>query len=288
LGYDKGFVFGKTDFTVPFIEDICRALLLFCGDKKLNRTIPFCQFRTSYYQNLHHNNHSRICANIADFQDDTTMVLEIDSVNLQFDERTIISSAYLKIETGKVTAILGRNGTGKSCLMKILFGTLIPQNHSVRFNEKYIKTAFAENGLIKYLPQFNFFPNDITISKAFSLFDVAVEKLSEDLMNFDIKHLKFGNFSGGERRIIETLFILRMKSSFVLLDEPFSQISPLQIEYISKVILEEKKHKGILISDHRYKDVLQILDEIYGINNCVVQNITGDKFGLEKIGYLRD
>jgi lipopolysaccharide export system ATP-binding protein len=216
------------------------------------------------------------------------MVLEIDSINLQFDERAIISSAYLKMEIGKITAILGRNGTGKSCLMKILFGTLIPQNHSVRFNGKYIKTAFAEDGLVKYLPQFNFFPNDITIENAFSLFDVEVEKLSNDLKFFDIKHLKLGDFSGGERRIIETLFILRMKSLFVLLDEPFSQISPLQVEYISKVILEEKEQKGILISDHRYKDVLQISDEIYGIGNCVVQNITGDKFGLEKVGYLRD
>jgi hypothetical protein len=114
--HDKGFVFGKTDFTVPFIEDICRALLLFCGDKKLNRTIPFCQFRTSYYQNLHHNNHSRICANIVDFQDDTTMVLEIDSVNLQFNERAIISSAYLKLETGKVMAIFGKKWNGEIML----------------------------------------------------------------------------------------------------------------------------------------------------------------------------
>jgi ABC-type lipopolysaccharide export system ATPase subunit len=215
------------------------------------------------------------------------MILEIDSVNLQFNDRKIISSAYLRLEKGVITALLGRNGSGKSCLMKIIFGTLTPENCSIRYNGKYIKTPFLERNLIKYLPQFNFFPNDLNIEKAFYLFDVEIEKLSEDLKFFAVKHLKFGSFSGGERRIIETLFILRMKSLFLLLDEPFSQISPLEIEYISKVIVEEKCNKGILISDHRYKDVIKISNEIYGISDGIIKNITNDKFGLEKIGYLR-
>ena len=215
------------------------------------------------------------------------MVLEIDSINLQFRERIIISSAYLKLETGKVTAILGRNGSGKSCLMKILFGTLIPESKSIRMNGKFLQTPYQEKNLIKYLPQFNFFPNNIQISEAFTLFDVDVPKITKDLNLLAIGKRNFGSFSGGERRMIETLFILRTRSNFILLDEPFSQISPIQVEYIAKVIIEEKTNKGILISDHRYKDVLQISDEIYGINNGVIQNITGQKYGLEKIGYLR-
>ncbi len=215
------------------------------------------------------------------------MVLEIDSVNLQFNERKIINSAYLKLEVGKITAILGRNGSGKSCLMKILFGTLFPENCTIRLNGNYIKTPYRVKNLINFLPQFNFFPNDILIDKALSLFDVNSEKLKADLLFFNINNHKFGDFSGGEKRIIETLFILRMNSFFLLLDEPFSQISPIQVEYIANVIIEEKANKGILISDHRYKDVLQISDEIYGLSNGLLQNITKQKFGLEKIGYLR-
>lgn len=48
--------------------------------------------------------------------------LEIDSVILELNSKRILQNVYLKSETGKITGLLGRNGTGKSCLMKILFG----------------------------------------------------------------------------------------------------------------------------------------------------------------------
>ena len=51
-------------------------------------------------------------------------ILEIDSVELSFGDRRILSGVYLAVETGGVTAVLGRNGCGKSCLMKILCGSL--------------------------------------------------------------------------------------------------------------------------------------------------------------------
>ena len=50
-------------------------------------------------------------------------------------------------------------------------------------------------------------------------------------------------FSGGERRLIETYIILKSKANIILLDEPFSHISPLYIEKIKKIINSEKKRK---------------------------------------------
>ena len=44
---------------------------------------------------------------------------------------------YLKIETGRITGLLGRNGSGKSCLLDIIYGKLIPAEKSVRLNGKY-------------------------------------------------------------------------------------------------------------------------------------------------------
>jgi ABC-type sugar transport system ATPase subunit len=51
-----------------------------------------------------------------------TNILEVDSILLEFDLKRVLQDVYLKSETGKVTGLLGRNGSGKSCLMKILFG----------------------------------------------------------------------------------------------------------------------------------------------------------------------
>ena len=61
-------------------------------------------------------------------------ILETDSVQLSFGNRTILNSIYIKSVTGRVTGILGRNGCGKSCLLKIIFGEISTCEKSVRIN----------------------------------------------------------------------------------------------------------------------------------------------------------
>ena len=52
-----------------------------------------------------------------------------------------------------------------------------------------------------------------------------------------------------------------------MLDEPFSQIMPIHIDVIKTLILKEKKNKGIIITDHLYKHITDICDNLYVINN---------------------
>ena len=81
-------------------------------------------------------------------------ILEIDSAELAFGERRILSGVYLLVETGGVTAVLGRNGCGKSCLMKILSGSLKAGFCSMRIDGKWHR-RFTEKE-IRYLPQHPF------------------------------------------------------------------------------------------------------------------------------------
>ncbi len=60
--------------------------------------------------------------------------LEVDGVILEFNSKRILQDVYLKSESGKVTGLLGRNGSGKSCLMKIIYGELVPNDKSVRID----------------------------------------------------------------------------------------------------------------------------------------------------------
>ena len=64
------------------------------------------------------------------------MKFELDNVELYFKNKRILNGIYLKAETGKVTAILGSNGCGKSCLLNIAFGSLKPKYMLIRLNNK--------------------------------------------------------------------------------------------------------------------------------------------------------
>ena len=82
--------------------------------------------------------------------------LEVDGVQLSFGEKHILQSVYLKVQTGCVTGLLGRNGSGKSCLMRIAHGSLDIPNKSVRIDGDWVAHAY-EHGVM-YAPQHGFVP----------------------------------------------------------------------------------------------------------------------------------
>jgi ABC-type lipopolysaccharide export system ATPase subunit len=72
-----------------------------------------------------------------------------------------------------------------------------------------------------------------------------------------------GNLSGGESRYLEVKLLLNLDSIFVLLDEPFNGISPLHVELIKAMILDKASKKGIILTDHDYRNVLDVSNKYY-------------------------
>lgn len=216
-----------------------------------------------------------------------TNLLEVDSVILEFDSNRVLQNVYLKSETGKVTGLLGRNGAGKSCLMKIIFGELIPNDKSIRINGNALVTSNHSPKDLRYLPQKRFIPNSLTIKRIFSDFNLDFADLIFNFPEFEkFYKSKLNNLSGGERRIIEIYTILVSKTKFCMLDEPFSQVMPIHVDSIKKLILREKENKGIIITDHIYKHIVDICDDLYVINNGKTYLIKSIE-DLETLGYAR-
>lgn len=214
-------------------------------------------------------------------------ILEIDSVNLEFDSKRVLQNVYLKSETGKITGLLGKNGTGKSSLMKILFGELIPNDKSIRINGNALLTSSRFSKDMRYLPQGGFLLNSLTIKRIFSDFELDFDDLIYSFPEFEkFFKSKLNNLSGGERRIIEIYVILVSQTKFCMLDEPFSHVMPIHIDSIKKIILREKENKGIIITDHMYKHILDICDDLYVINDGKTY-LTKNIRDIETLGYAR-
>jgi ABC-type lipopolysaccharide export system ATPase subunit len=216
-----------------------------------------------------------------------TNILEVDGVILEFDSKRVLQDVYLKSETGKVTGLLGRNGTGKSCLMQILFGELIPNDKSIRINGNSLVGTYRSPKDLRYLPQNRFVPNSLTIKRIFSDFNLDFADLISNFPELEkFYNSKLINLSGGERRIIEIYTILVSQTKFCMLDEPFSHIMPIHVDTIKRLILREKENKGILITDHMYKHIIDICDELYVIDKGKTY-LTESIEDLEILGYAR-
>ncbi|MES2477761.1 MAG: ATP-binding cassette domain-containing protein [Bacteroidota bacterium] len=190
--------------------------------------------------------------------------LEIDGIQLQYGQRKILRDVYLRCDTGQTIGLLGRNGEGKSSLMKIAFGTTELEDYSVRIDGKNIKPAYRYPLGVAYLPQHHFIPSGITIQKAFDFYQLSFDAFAKELPELHGRQKStIAALSGGIRRMVEIYIIIKKKGLFVMLDEPFTHIMPLYIEFIAQWINEEKASKGFIISDHLYESVLPLCNQIY-------------------------
>jgi ABC-type multidrug transport system ATPase subunit len=213
--------------------------------------------------------------------------LYIDSITKSFDGKKILRDIYLGSETGKIVGILGRNGTGKSTLLKIIFGTMKGDYQYIRVDQKVLQNQWDRKNRIAYLPQYFFLPKDIKIKNLIPIFcnkENSKELIELDLMKPFLDETS-SNLSGGEKKIIEALLIIFSDAKFILLDEPFNGLSPKMTSEMQKIIKEQSKDKGILISDHRYQEVLDISDEIYLLSDSYLKPIK-DLKELQRYNYL--
>ena len=195
---------------------------------------------------------------------DNQNTLLVDSVHLEFRDKLVLQSAFLTAEKGKVTGVLGRNGCGKSCLFKCIMGGIKPQNMFIRFGDEQ-NTDYAHIGnRIKYLPQNLFAPANITLNDAFKLYGVDYDGLVTFAPKFHSFQRKcFKELSGGEARVVEMYLVLNTDCEFCILDEPFSNIAPIYVEKMEELITEQKRHKGIIVSDHLYEAIMQVADDLF-------------------------
>ncbi len=202
-------------------------------------------------------------------------LLEIDSVNKSFGQNRVLTDIYLKCETGDIVGMLGRNGSGKSTLLKILFGTESAENKFIRIDGKIYNHPYQTPGEIGYLPQDSFLPRNMTLDTAVKLYlsDDKVHMFFDDFALSRLRNNKISRLSGGELRYAEIKLLLSIDVKFVLLDEPFNGISPVSIESVKEMIRQCAHQKGVILTDHDYRNVLDIANRPYLLSDGGLKNI---------------
>lgn len=190
--------------------------------------------------------------------------LTAENIMVSIGGKQIVKGAAISIEKGKITGLLGRNGSGKSTALKAIFGTMKAEDINVHANGKMIRSVYSNLQLINYLPQWPLLPTDIKLRTMLKHYNVQAEKLLREFpeLKQDL-NLKIFELSGGRERLWSTLIFIYADTQYTMLDEPFTHIMPLHREKLKTILLREKQNKGILITDHLYHDLLDISDTIY-------------------------
>jgi ABC-type multidrug transport system ATPase subunit len=203
-------------------------------------------------------------------------VLEVDSVMKNFSGRTILSDIYLCCRPGDIIGLFGRNGEGKSTLLKIIFGTLKAGRSFVRINGQIQKRAAYLSGLIAYLPQHHYLLPNKTIEQLAASYipeEAGRKQFLGDKFLFKHRKEKAKNLSGGELRYLEIKLILYCPTPYILLDEPFNGLYPLAAEAIREHITIASQTKGIILTDHNYREVHKVANRLMLLDDCYLKEI---------------
>jgi len=214
-------------------------------------------------------------------------ILEVSGIQKSFNNKLLLSDIYLKLETGQIIGLFGRNGSGKSTLLKIIFGIVPALYKSIFINgisKNNVSTLLNE---ISYLHQNQFIPNHFSVLQTI-LLSVDKQKahfVCEDDFLKSLLNQKIRDLSFGELRYLQIKLMLSNQSKFVLLDEPFSGLSPKMIEVVMLLIKENSQEKGIIVTDHNYRSVIEIATDLRILHNGKLQ-VINKKAELLQEGYL--
>lgn len=216
--------------------------------------------------------------------------LETRLITHSFGRRQVLSDISFTCTTGEVIGIFGRNGTGKSTLLKILFGTLRAQKSEILVDNQLISDRTILSQFIGYHHQEVFLPKYSIVRNIILLYFPDEEKYSKlfgEKQVSKIEKLRVGALSFGEQRLLQFLMLINLDHYFVLLDEPFSMLEPLYTELVKEKITACKNQKGFIITDHYFRDVLDIATSKKIIVDATMKDIPANS-DLVELGYLSE
>jgi lipopolysaccharide export system ATP-binding protein len=207
--------------------------------------------------------------------------LETVEISKSYRGRRVVDDVSVHVSRGEIVGLLGPNGAGKTTSFYMVVGLISPDSGRVLLDGVDLTSMpmfeRARHG-ISYLPQ------EASVFRKLSVEDNLMAILQTrrmtsrqrrdkrnnliDQMGLDtVRHSKGFQLSGGERRRVEIARSLAIEPSFLLLDEPFSGIDPIQVLELQRIILDLKRDGlGILVTDHNVRETLSVTDRAYIIN----------------------
>lgn len=202
-------------------------------------------------------------------------VVDIKSVTKQYDTNKVLKEVSMTCETGKIYGLIGRNGSGKTVLLKCICGLVIPTSGEVRVWGQSVgkDVDFPENiGFIIESPGFLLQESGLSNLKHLASIrgKIGIDEIRKSMdtvgLDPDLK-LHVGKYSMGMRQRLGIAQAIMEKPKLLVLDEPMNGLDNQGVEHIRSVLLSLKE-KGvtIVLASHFKEDISYLCDEVYQID----------------------
>ncbi|MBS9436823.1 ribose ABC transporter ATP-binding protein RbsA [Photorhabdus noenieputensis] len=208
-------------------------------------------------------------------------VLELKGISKSFPGIKALSGAALRVYPGKVMALVGENGAGKSTMMKVLTGIYTRDTGTVHYLGKEVifsgPRSSQEAGIgiihqeLNLIPQLTIAEN-IFLGREFvnkfgaidwrKMYQEAARLLKKLNLSYS-SHRLVAELSIGDQQMVEIAKVLSFKSKVIIMDEPTDALTDTETESLFRVIRELKSQGcGIVYISHRLREIFEICDDV--------------------------
>ena len=198
-------------------------------------------------------------------------VLNTEHLYKSYDKKEVLNDVNLKINRGKIIGLLGKNGTGKTTLIKLINDLLVPDKGTIKVNGN--KIGIESKREISYLPERTYLNKGMKVIEVIDYFmdfydnfdkNKALKLLGD--LDLDINQ-KLSKMSKGMQEKVQLVLVMSRKANLYILDEPLGGIDPATRDYILDTILNNfNENASVIISTHLISDIERILDEVIFID----------------------
>lgn len=205
--------------------------------------------------------------------------IQLTNISKTFGKQTVLQPLTMGFEEGMIHGIIGRNGSGKTVLMKMILGILQPTTGTVIVGDKrigkdvdFLESAGAIIETIEFIPYMSAYQNlaDIAAMRG-NLSKTQIKEVLEmvGLGNVGRKHVS--KFSMGMRQRLAIAQAVMESPKLLILDEPMNGMDEKGVEEMRQLILARKAAgTTIILSSHNIEDIRILCDQVYRIDAGVV------------------
>lgn len=222
------------------------------------------------------------------------MSIEIKGLTKLYGTQKALDSVNLTIKGGQITGLLGPNGAGKSTLMKILTGSLLPDEGSVMVDGvDVLKNPMQVQRTLGYLPEHNPQYLELYVKEYLayvaSIYKVPSSRVDEVIDQVVLgreQHKKVGSLSKGYRQRVGLAAALIPDPKLLILDEPTTGLDPSQLAEIRGLLKKISAEKTVLFSTHIMQEVAELCEQCFFLNKGVLERELGRKEIQKGSAYL--
>ncbi|RCL44330.1 MAG: ATP-binding cassette domain-containing protein [SAR86 cluster bacterium] len=208
-------------------------------------------------------------------------MIKVKNITKKISSKILLKFISFELKPNKITGLLGANGAGKTTLFRSVAGLSSIDTGEIFLGKKEVSRDDIEKRSLqglKYVPQEDSLFEELSLienlTAAIELQFKKVKNKHIEKIDFYLEKMKLQNkanikakfLSGGEKRKTELLRAILLDAKCILLDEPFAGVDPISVEEIIKILKDLKENLTIFISDHNFRDVMKVCDEIILMN----------------------